>query len=85
LVGGWEVAEEVARRYPGQQELENLRKELLPGVEPLSKGIHEALGLEGKAPASALARYLSLQRSYPQSMFAAEGVTRVSAQLLGKE
>ena len=85
LVGGWEVAEEVARRYPGQQELENLRKELLPGVEPLSKGIHEAQGLEGKAPASALARYLSLQRSYPQSMFAAEGVTRVSAQLLGKE
>ena len=85
LVGGWEVAEEVARRYPGQQELENLRKELLPGVEPLAKGIHEAQGLEGKAPASALARYLSLQRSYPQSMFAAEGVTRVSAQLLGKE
>jgi tetratricopeptide (TPR) repeat protein len=85
LVGGWEVAEEVSRRYPGQQELENLRKELLPGVEPLAKGINEAQGLEGQAPASALARYLSLQRSYPQSVFAAEGVSRVSAQLLGKE
>ncbi|MFZ0435035.1 MAG: hypothetical protein WAL87_03540 [Chthoniobacterales bacterium] len=85
LVGGWEVAEEVFRRYPGQQELENLRKELLPGVEPLAKGINEAQRLEGQAPASALARYLSLQRSYPQSVFAAEGVSRVSAQLLGKE
>lgn len=83
LVGGWEVAEEACRRYPGQQELEKLRKELLPGVEPLAKGIDEAQGLEGKAPASALARYLSLQRSYPQSGFATKGVSRVSAQLLG--
>lgn len=81
-VGAWELAKTLSFRYPDQEILAALQKELLSGREPLAQELEKAFGLEQTSPAVALGIYLNLQHQYPQSSFAKEGVTRVSLSLL---
>jgi len=80
--GAWELAETLCRRYPEQQAPKDLKTSMRPGVESLADGVDAAMSLEKKQPASALGRYLCLQRDYPQSGLISEGVARLSRGLL---
>jgi len=82
LVASWELVESLCRQYPEQTELIEFEKAFLPGIEPLAEGLMTAQALEKTAPVKALQLYLSLQRSYPKSALAAEGVGRLSSFLL---
>jgi hypothetical protein len=81
-VAAWELSERLFRRYPGQEELKDLRAAMRPDVEALAEGLENAGQLEQSQPASSLARYLLLKRSYPQSELVSEGITRQSRRLL---
>lgn len=81
-VSAWELTEILCRRYPEQDDPKRLRATLRSGIEPLADGVGEASSLEGAQPASALARYLRLQRLYPRSELVSEGVARLSRRLL---
>jgi hypothetical protein len=81
-VGAWELAETLRRRYPGQTDLKELSREMCSGLETLVNGLEKASLLEEGQPASALAHYLLLQKVYPQSEFASEGVARLSRRVI---
>lgn len=81
-VAAWELVEMLCHRFPEQENLRGLRAGMLSGVEPLADGLGKARDLEDSQPAAALARYLILQKLYPQSELASKGVGRLSVQLL---
>jgi hypothetical protein len=80
--GAWELAENLCRRYPEQQAPKDLKSSMRIGIESLADGVDVAMSLEKNQPASALGRYLCLQRDYPQSGLISEGIARLSQKLL---
>ncbi len=80
--GAWELAENLCRRYPEQQAPKDLKSSMRFGIESLADGVDVAKSLEKNQPASALGRYLCLQRDYPQSGLISEGIARLSQKLL---
>ena len=84
VVASWELADSLCAKYPGRKDLESLRENMLPGVKDLATGLKKARALESKEPASALALYLQLKESFPQSEQSEAGIKHVSSELLAR-
>ena len=82
VVASWELADSLCDKYPGRKDLESLRENMLPRVEDLATGLKKARALESREPASALALYLQLKESFPQSAQSEAGIKHVSSALL---
>lgn len=81
-VSSWELADFLSLKYPHRKELAALRENMLPGVEDLAAGLSKAGSLENRQPASSLSLYLQLQKRFPQSSQATNGVNRVTSLLM---
>ncbi len=82
LVASWESARTLQREFPWDEQLKQLTAAQAGRVENLARGITAVEREESSQPVLSLAQYLKLQRSYPQSHLAADGVKRLSSELL---
>jgi hypothetical protein len=82
FIASWEKVKLLQHKFPWDQQLQQLTLIQASNVKNLSQEIALAEQQEDSQQALSLARYLKLQRDYPQSYLAKDGVQRLSAKLL---
>ncbi len=74
----WEIVEKAFRKFPDDVPLSSKRSDLSTDVAEFVKAIRRAEDLEkGNQRGSSLTWFLSARQLYPQSEYAAEGITRL--------
>jgi hypothetical protein len=81
--GAWENAEKAFRDFPDDSKLNQLRAELTTKAAPFVRAIRQAEEMEQEDQlGSSLAWYLKAQNEYPPSVFARQGIDRLTKQIL---
>jgi hypothetical protein len=83
FAGAWENAERVAKTFPDDSKLSQLRANLTTEAADFVRTVRTAQQLEDKGQTgSSLAWYLKAQKLYPPSEYAQEGIYRLVKQII---